>query len=72
MHLNAKNINGERVIPGRQKVIRGSNIPVLTSHACLNHVRKFLKKMLFFWKLFCILEVDDLNVERANGKAENS
>ena len=28
--------NGEREIPGRQKVVRGSNVPVLTSHAGLN------------------------------------
>ena len=30
------NINGEREIPGRQKVVRGSNVQVLTSHAGLN------------------------------------
>ena len=30
------NINGEREIPDRQKVVRGSNVPVLTSHAGLN------------------------------------
>lgn len=29
-------INGERKIPGQQKVIRGSNIQALTSHASLN------------------------------------
>ena len=29
-------INGEREIPGRQKVVRGSNVPVLISHAGLN------------------------------------
>ena len=28
--------NGEREIPGRQKVVRGSNVQVLTSHASLN------------------------------------
>ena len=29
-------INGEREVPGRQKIVRGSNVPVLTSHAGLN------------------------------------
>ena len=29
-------INEEREIPGRQKVVRGLNVPVLTSHAGLN------------------------------------
>lgn len=29
-------LNGEREIPGRQKVVRGSDVPVLTSHAGLN------------------------------------
>lgn len=29
-------INEERKIPGRQKVVRGSNAPVLTSHVGLN------------------------------------
>lgn len=29
-------INGEREIPGRQKIVRGSNVPVLVSHAGLN------------------------------------
>lgn len=29
-------INGEREIPGRQKVVYGSNVPVLTSHVSLN------------------------------------
>ena len=29
-------INGEREVPSRQKVVRGSNIPVLISHAGLN------------------------------------
>ena len=29
-------INGEREIPGRQKIVRGSNIPVLTSHVGQN------------------------------------
>ena len=29
-------INGEREIPGRQKVVRGSNVQVLTLHAGLN------------------------------------
>lgn len=28
--------NGEREIPGRQKIVRGSNVPVLASHAGLN------------------------------------
>ena len=32
----ARVINGEREIPGRQKVVRGSNVQVLTSHAGLN------------------------------------
>ena len=30
------NINEEREIPNQQKVVRGSNVPVLTSHAGLN------------------------------------
>ena len=30
------NINGEREIPGRQKIVRGSNAQVLASHAGLN------------------------------------
>ena len=30
-------INGEREIPGRQKVVYGSNVPVLTLHASQNH-----------------------------------
>ena len=34
--LFAKCINGEREIPGRQKVVRGSNVSALTSHAGLN------------------------------------
>ena len=29
-------LNGERGIPGRPKVVRGSKAPVLTSHAGLN------------------------------------
>ena len=29
-------INGEREIPGRQKIVRGSNVPVLASHAGQN------------------------------------
>ena len=29
-------INEEREIPGQQKVVRGLNVPVLTSHAGLN------------------------------------
>ena len=29
-------LNGERGIPGRPKVVRGSKVPVLTSHAGLN------------------------------------
>ena len=29
-------INGEREIPGRQKIVRGANVPVLASHAGLN------------------------------------
>ena len=29
-------INEEREIPGRQKVVRGSSVPVLTSHVGLN------------------------------------
>ena len=33
-------INEEREIPGRQKVVRGSNVPVLASHACLNPCSK--------------------------------
>ena len=33
-------INEEREIPGRQKVVRGSNVPVLASHASLNHRSK--------------------------------
>ena len=33
----ARDINGERKIPGRQRAIRRSNVPVLTSHAGLNH-----------------------------------
>ena len=31
-----KKINGEREIPGRQKVVRGSSVSTLTSHAGLN------------------------------------
>ena len=35
--MNKKELfNEEREIPGRQKVVRGSNIPVLTPHASLN------------------------------------
>ena len=30
------NINEEREIPDQQKVVRGSNVPVLTSHVGLN------------------------------------
>lgn len=30
------NINEEREIPNQQKVVRGSNVPVLTSHVGLN------------------------------------
>ena len=30
------NINEEREIPDQQKIVRGSNVPVLTSHAGLN------------------------------------
>ena len=29
-------INEEREIPGRQKVVRGSSVPILTSHVGLN------------------------------------
>ena len=36
-HIQKFQINGEREIPGRQKVVRGSNIPALTSHTGLNH-----------------------------------
>lgn len=35
-NLEIYNINEEREIPGRPKVVRGSNVPVLTSHAGLN------------------------------------
>ena len=35
-------VNGERGIPGRPKVVRGSNVPVLTSHAGLNPVRSLV------------------------------
>ena len=35
-HIGYIKINGEREIPGRQKVVRGSNVQVLTSHAGLN------------------------------------
>ena len=31
-----KNINGEREVPGRRKVVRGSNVSVLTSHVGQN------------------------------------
>ena len=31
-----KEINGEREILGRQKVVRGSSVPILTSHVGLN------------------------------------
>ena len=34
--LSWKWINGEREIPGRQKVVRGSSVSTLTSHAGLN------------------------------------
>lgn len=35
--MNKKELfNEEREIPGRQKVVRGSNVPVLTPHASLN------------------------------------
>ena len=34
--LHYKSINGEREVPGQQKVVRGSNIPVLTSHVGQN------------------------------------
>ena len=34
--LSWKWINGEREIPGRQKVVRGSNVQVLTSYAEIN------------------------------------
>ena len=34
--LSWKLINGERKIPGRQKVVRGSSVSTLTSHAGLN------------------------------------
>ena len=34
--LKIKHINGEREIPGRQKVVRWSDISVLTSHTGLN------------------------------------
>ena len=33
---NNEAINGEREIPGRQKVVRGSSVPILTSHVGLN------------------------------------
>ena len=35
-NIHIRHINGEREIPGRQKVIRGLNVPVLTSHVGLN------------------------------------
>ena len=34
--LKRELFNGEREIPGRQKVVRGSSVPVLTSHVGLN------------------------------------
>mgnify|MGYP000812950415 CR=1 FL=1 len=35
--MNKKELfNEEREIPGRQKVVRGSDVPVLTLHAGLN------------------------------------
>ena len=34
--LKRELFNGEREIPGRQKVVRGSSGPVLTSHVGLN------------------------------------
>ena len=34
--LSWKWINGEREIPGRQKVVRGSSVSTLTLHAGLN------------------------------------
>ena len=34
--MRKNDINEERKIPGRQKVVRGSNAPVLTSHVGLN------------------------------------
>ena len=43
LHINCRaykqdvrDINGEREIPGLQKVVRGLNVPVFTSHAGLN------------------------------------
>ena len=36
LKANKKMLNGERGIPGRPKVVRGSKAPVLTSHAGLN------------------------------------
>ena len=35
-NIHIRHINGEREIPGRQKVIRGLSVPVLTSHVGLN------------------------------------
>ena len=35
-------INWEREIPGRQKIVHGSNVPVLTSHAGLNSHPSFV------------------------------
>lgn len=34
--IPSNDINRERKPPGRQKVVRGSKVPVLTSHAGLN------------------------------------
>ena len=47
-------INGEREVPGRQKVVRGSNIPVLISHAGLNPRSKSSNESSFAGELLKI------------------
>ena len=46
--LSWKWINEEREIPGRQKVVRGSSVSTLTSHAGLNP-RSCRERHSAFW-----------------------
>ena len=71
--MNKKELfNEEREIPGRRKVVRESNVPVLTSYAGLNprsksgyerearvikKIQKKYPKFFLFFKLFCILKI---------------